>query len=367
MTSITTPLSRLRETQRQLLSAEVQRRLRRFALPAALVALVAGLVIVAVRGESNATLPVDVRVVSTSDPMHLGATTRATVQLTNNGDHAVRPRFSLTWLPYPYYWRIDSGPPLLKPGETATYRIAAPEALAAPHDGERFEIRVNDATSITYAMSRPITHGRSVLPIVNPNLVDWTQQDPSSGLYSPAGWDIYSHKDDDDLTAIKPSSAAGIPAAYFHVVQSGKPDPGQWAHTGLTQDIPFPTAPLDVRVLSNVRYQAIDHGWLVTAFGIDIGVGTRESMWLLFEHTGTGDKSYDLPNGQHIEVYDVPLGEWTTRTIDIAALYHRLNWAPPRLVTLKLFMGVSNFTKADIDGYIAGIGPHEAGTAATGG
>ena len=359
MTSIPTSVSRLRGTRRLLLSSADRRRLRRYGLPLALVALLVGLAIVAVRGESAATLPVDVRVVSTSDPMHLGATTQAVVSLTNNGGNDVRPRFSLSWLPYPYYWHVDSGPPVLQPGQTATYTIEAPQALAAPHDGERFQIRVNDATSITYAISTPITNGRAVLPIVNPNLLMWNQQDPSSGLMSPAGWNIYTHTDDDDLTVIEPSAPLGVPAAHFHVVQSGKPDPGQWTHTGLLQDIPFPTAPLDVRVLSNVPYQAITDGWLVTAFGIEVSVGKRESIWLLFEHTGSGDKEYDLPNGQHIKVYDVPAGQWTNRTIDVAELYRRLNWAPPRRVTLKLFMGASSFTRADIDGYIAGIGLHE--------
>jgi hypothetical protein len=336
MTSLPTAVSRLRARRTQLLSADGLRRARRIALPIALLALVIGLSFVAVRGESSATLPVDVHVVSTTDPMHLGATTQATVTLTNHGDNDVRPRFSLSWLPYPYYWRIVSGPLVLHPGETATYEIEAPDSLASPHNGERFQIRVNDATSITYAISAPITNGRTVLPITNPNLLMWTQQDPSSGLLSPAGWNIYSRTDDDDLTSIEPTSVLGVNAAYFHVVQSGQPDPGLWTHTGLTQDIPFPSTPLDVRVLSNVRYQAI---------------------------TGSGDHEYDLPNGQHIKVYDVPLGQWTTRTIDVAELYRHLNWAQPRRVNLKLFMGASSFTRADIDGYVAGIGLHESAAA----
>jgi hypothetical protein len=90
-------------------------------------------------------------------------------------------------------------------------------------------------------------------------------------------------------------------------------------------------------------------------------------MWLLFEPTGSGDKDYDLPNGQHIKVYDVPYDQWATRTIDLPAIYHQLNWAPTRYVTLKVFMGVSSYSKADIDGYIGGITLHDPSTEAPGG
>ena len=367
MTSLPVTMSLVRRARMRLLGDAARQRLRLYTVPVVLVAVVAVLVVLAFAGQSTATLAVDVQVVSTSDPMRLGATTQATVQLRNHGGNAVHPRFSVSWLPYPYYWKVVSGPPVLAPNETATYEIEAPQSLAAPHDGERFQIKVNDATSITYAISAPITNGGGVLPIVNPGLRMWTQQDPASGLFSPAGWKIYEHTPDDNIATIAPVTTDGFDAAYFHVVQSGKPDPDEWTHTGLTQDIPFPSEPLDIRVLSRVPYQAITDGWLVTAFGIEVSYGKRESIWLLFEPTGSGDKEYDLPNGQHIKVYDVPFGAWTTRTIDLQALYRQLNWAPRQRVTLKLFMGVSSYAKADIDGYIEGIGLHDAAAAQGGG
>ncbi|HYM15484.1 MAG TPA: hypothetical protein VEZ14_07980 [Dehalococcoidia bacterium] len=363
MTSIPATVSRLRAAHRRLLGEDARRLLRRYAVPSAALLVVLALAVLAVRGESSATLPVDVRVVATGDPLHLGATTQATVMLTNHGHADVRPRFSLSWLPYPYYWSVVSGPPILAPGQTATYQIEAPQSVAAPHDGERFQIKVNDATSITYAISAPITNGSAVLPIVNPGLRMWTQQDPSTGMFSPAGWNIYKHTDGDDVATITPGTALGVDAAYFHVTQSGRPDPDQWTHTGLVQTVPFANELLDVKVLSRVPYQAITDGWLVTAFGIEISYGKRESIWLLFEPTGSGDKEYDLPNGQHIKVYDVPFGQWATRTIDLPGLYRKLNWAPPRRVNLKLFMGASSFTRANLDGYIAGIGLHESAPA----
>lgn len=360
MTSVPVTVSLMRRARMRLLGEDARRRLRLWAVPAAVVVVAVVLVVLGVVGQSAATLPVDVQVVSTGDPLKLGATTQATVRLTNHGDHVVHPRFSVSWLPYPYYWKVNSGPAELAPDETATYEIEAPQSVAAPHDGERFQIKVNDATSITYAISAPITNGHGVLPIVNPALRMWTQQDPSSGLFSPAGWKIYRNTPGDNKATITPATVDGLDAAYFHVVQSGKPDQDEWTHTGLQQDIPFPTEPLDIRVKSRVPYEAITDGWLVTAFGIEVSYGKRESIWLLFEPTGSGDKEYDLPNGQHIKVYDVPFDQWTTRTVDLGALYRQLNWAPRSRVSLKLFMGISSYTQANIDGYIEGIGLHES-------
>ncbi len=325
---------------------------------AAVAALVLALIVVAVQGESDATLPVDVRPVSTGDPFGLGATTVATVELHNRGHREIAPRFSVSWIPYPYYWRILSGPVILEPGQSATYMIQAPDSVSAPHDGERFQIKVNDTRGITYAISAPIEKKKRDLPIVNPSLSMWTQRDPATALISPAGWNMYERRDSDDRTTIEESDVFGIHAAHFHVVQSGSPDPGLWAHTGLTQDIPFPDQPFDIRVLSRTPYEAISGGWLLTAFGIEVRDGKRGMIWLLFQPTGNGDREYDLPNGNHIRVYDVPLNQWAARTIDLAALYRQLHRRVPERITLKLFIGASSSEPNEVDGYIASIDLH---------
>jgi hypothetical protein len=105
-------------------------RLRDAILPAAIAALAAVLTVAALRPNTGAALPVDLRVVSTSDPYAVGATTQATVALHNRGRADIRPRFSVTWLPYPYYWRIISGPAVLQPGAAATYVVEAPDSTS---------------------------------------------------------------------------------------------------------------------------------------------------------------------------------------------------------------------------------------------
>lgn len=328
---------------------------RNFIVPVVLALLAAGLSYVALHGGAAARLNVDLHVVSTSDPLDLGATTRATIELTNRGESDMRPRFSLTWLPYPYYWHVVEGPPILAAQQHATYVIEAPDAVAAPHDGETFSIKVNDAASITYAISAPIMIAKRDLSVVNPALKMWTQRDVSTGVVSAAGWNLYSRRGDGDATEVVPASAFGVSAVRFRVVQNGQPDPGGWSHTGLTQEIGFPEVPFNVTVLSEAPFEAQDGGWPVNGFGIEISDASNGLIWLLFQPTGNGDREYDLPSGHHIKVFDVPLNTWTKRSIDLPDLYHRLNWAPSKKVTLKLFIAAASSRQQDIQGYIAGI------------
>ncbi len=332
---------------------------RNFAVPLALVLLAVMLTGIALRRDRTA-LNADVDVVSTGDPMQIGATTQAEVRVRNHSDHEIYPRFSVTWLPYPYYWQVVSGPSRLKPGESATYRIEAPDSTAAPADGQPFQIKVNDAQSITYASSRPIEVPEQHLPIVNPNLRFWTQRDPSTGLISPAGWQMYSHKDDDDVASIEPVDVFGTTAARFHVIQGGNPDPDGWTHTGLVQEIGFPTGPFSVSVLSRAPYKALEGGWPLSAFGIEVGDRKNGLLWLLFQPGGRGDLDYSLPSGHHIHVYDVPPDRWTRVQIDLPAIYGQIGWTRQERVTLKLFIAAASADPDDIEGYIAGISSEAA-------
>ena len=336
---------------------------RALAVPAALVLLGVVLAAVALRGSPDA-LKADVVVRSTTDPAQIGATTQAVVDVRNNGAYDMHPRFSVSWLPYPYYWEVTSGPLTLKPGQSATYHIKAPEATAAPPDGQPFRIKVNDAASIVYALSPPIEIPARTLAIVNPGLRVWSQRDLTTGLISPAGWQIYSHVGAADHTSIEEVNVFGIHAARFHVVEAGKPDPGGWSHTGLVQEIAFPTAPMDFTVLSNAPYKTEQGGWPLTAFGVEINDNRNGLLWLLFQPTGQGDMDYSLPTGHHIHVYDVPAGSWQHVSVDLAAIYARLRWPRPARVSIKLFIAAASTKPENIDGYIAGITPASAASPA---
>lgn len=332
----------------------------RLAVPVAALAAVLALVVIGLLGESYATLPVRMSVLSTDDPLQIGAATNIRLQVTNKATHDIHPRFSVSWLPYPFYWDIDSGPATLAAGQTATYEIRAPEAVAAPHDGMKFQVKVNDATSITYAESSPIVRGNTPKEIVNPGLQMWTDHDPVTGLLQPAGWKIYTSRGDGDVTDVGPVADGNAQVTRFHLIQDGKPDPGDYAAAGLTQDVPFPKAPFTIRVNSDVPYRAITDGWLVTAFGLEFSRGDHERIWVLFQHTGIGNREYDLPNGHHIKVYDVPLGQWTDVSVDLQAMYKQLNWRAPDIITMKTFIAASSLQPTEIEGEIAGFTPSAA-------
>lgn len=340
--------------------------LRDLILPAAFVVLVAMLTFTALRPEAGATLPVNLNVISTADPYAVGATTQAAIALRNHGSGEVRPRFSVTWLPYPYYWRVISGPAVLQPGETGTYVIEAPDSASAPPDGTTFTFRVNDAASITSRGSSPQYRDDGGSVVRNPTFKLWTV-DPVSGLRAPAGWQIYERRGSGDATTVEPADALGIGATHLRVMQDGKPDPGLWSHTGLTQEIAFPNRPLSLTLLSRAPFVAQSGGWPLTAFGFEVSDPQNGLIWVLFQQTGKGDLEYDLPSGHHIKVFDVPLGEWATRSVDLAEMYRALNWAPAERVTLKLFVAASSEEPADIEGYIAraGIEPEVSSQAAT--
>jgi len=329
-------------------------RLRDAILPLAIGLLAAVLTIVALRPNTPASLPVDVGIVSTSDTYAVGATTQATIALRNHGQVEVRPRFSVSWLPYPYYWHIVSGPAVLAPDQSATYVVEAPDAASAPPDGTSYTIRVNDAASITYAISSPLFVDNGGKAVRNPTFKLWAR-DPVTGLEAPAGWQSYVRRGSGDQATAQPVDAFGIKALHLHVVQDGQPDPGGWSHTGLTQEIPFPARPFSMTVLSRAPFVAQEGGWPLTAFGFELSDPKNGLIWVLFQQTGAGDLEYDLPSGHHIKVFDVPLGQWATHSIDLPAMYRALHWEPSARVTLKLFIAAASARPADIDGLVSGI------------
>ncbi len=324
------------------------------ALPSAIVMLAFVLGAVAWRGGSNG-LDAHVTVRQVSDPARVGATTDAEVDVQNAGATEIRPRFSVTWLPYPYYWNVVSGPLVLEPGDRATYHIAAPRAEAAPPDGQPFRIKLNDASSIVYALSPSIDVPAPTLAVVNPNFQLWTQRDLSTGLLSPFGWQIYQRIHAPNAGSITNSDVYGIHATRFQVAGHGAPESGGWSHTGLIQTVPFPSGVMTFSVLSNAPYKSEPGGWPLTAFGVEVTDGSRDLLWFLFQPTGRGDLDYALPTGQHIHVYDVPAGRWQDVSIDLGASYDALHRARPSRVTIKLFMGVADRQPDDITGYVARV------------
>lgn len=329
---------------------------RNLIVPVALAVLAAALTFIALRSERYDSLQATVRVMSIQDPYEWGATTRATVEVRNDSERDIRPRFSVTWLPYPYYWSIISGPPLLKPGQAATYVIEARDSTSAPRHGQAFNIRVNDGRSIAYAISETLKVNAKEITVRNPDFAGWSKSDPATGATAPAGWNLYERQGTGDETDIGPADAFGVHAVRLRVAQDGQPDPGGWSHAGLTQEIPFPDKPLEVTVLTFSSYQAEAGGWPLTGFGVEIDDPRNGLAWILFQSTGLGNLEYDLPSGHHILVIDAPTAQWSTQTIDLGAMYRRAGWLPADTLTLKIFVAASSARANTVEGYISRLG-----------
>jgi hypothetical protein len=325
-------------------------------IAACLAAVVAIAAVLAIRGGgTGGQLEATVRVLDTSDPLHIGSMTRATVEVENRSSRPMQPRFSLTWLPNPAYWRVIAGPETLEPRSIATYEIAAPESIAAPYAGQAVQIRVTDGEGSRFAMSAAAEVRPSGQTIANPTLSLWSQRNGLDAMQAPAGWYPYRQIGPGDRATIAPEAVQGVDAAHFNVVQDGDTDRGGWAHVGLAQEIAFPRKPFDIHVFSAAPYSANEAGWPLSAFGIEIDDRANGLIWLLFQPTSNGDRDYDLPNGQHIHVYDVPARQWASRTVDLPAIFGALGRKAPDKLTLKMFIAAASSRPGELDGYISGF------------
>jgi hypothetical protein len=330
--------------------------LRRIGVPLAAIGLATMLVIMATHGSFSESLPVSVRVVSVSDSGQSGFITTVVVELANQSAHPLEPRFALVWKPQPARWRIAEGPARLEAHARAEYRLEPIGSVNAPPLGQDFEVRVNVPNSIVYAVSSAVRPKKQDLALKNPSLA-WFKGDAIAPTSSPIGWGEYERLGAGDTSLIEPASLFGVDATHFLVRQDGKPDTGGWAHTGISQEIEFPREPLMVTVLSRVTYKTLDGIWPLNAFGIQVSDPANGLAWLLFENTGSGDREYDLPNGQHMKVYDVKLGVWERKSVDLQELYRKMNWSPLGKIALTIFVGASSQLEQDVEGYVAGIFP----------
>ncbi|MBI5284180.1 MAG: hypothetical protein HY874_03715 [Chloroflexi bacterium] len=323
---------------------------------ACLAAVVAAAAVLATRRDgTSGQLAATVRVLATSDPLQIGSMTRATVEVENRSSRPMEPRFSLTWLPNPAYWRVIAGPEILEAGSIATYEIEAPESVAAPYAGQAVQMRVTDGDGGRFVMSEAAEVQPSQHAIANPALGLWNQRSGLDAMQAPAGWYPYRQIGAADRATITPETLLGIDAARFNVVQDGESDRGGWAHVGLAQEIAFPRKPFDIHVFSAAPYFANEAGWPLSAFGIEIDDRANGLVWLLFQPTGSGDRDYDLPNGQHIHVYDVPARQWASRTVDLPALFGALDRKAPDKLTLKIFIAAASDRQGELEGYISGF------------
>ncbi len=329
--------------------------LRKLAIPAAtaVLLLLLGMVIIF---DPKGHLDVTLEVVSVADPYELDVVTKIDLRLENNTSYTIEPRFTVQWATYPVYWRIVSGPSELAAKERANYEIETPAASAIPPKGAVFVVRVNDSASIVNTASDPVPPRKSEALLVNPRFELWNKSySGRESVLNPYGWQVYDRLGDDDAGAV--TEAEPDQEALLKLAQGGAEDPFIWAQTGLIQVVPFPLGSLDVRVKAASPYETTNAGWPTAAFGVEFSDGTNPLVWVVFQPGDAEDASYELPNGHHIEVVSVPKDEWTTRTVDLSAIYEKLGWETPDTVLINLFVAAASDERRQLSGYFGEVRP----------
>jgi hypothetical protein len=232
----------------------------------------------------------------------VGRVTHLTVDVTNAGDHALTPRFSIqsrstTW--NPLLWNIDDGPRALAPGQSATYQLSATSEERTFFGHESAQLVVTDAGA-DYSLRGVLTleADRSFLwpaAIPNPSFRFWDKY-----LNEPLLWSLLSgsaamiEKDGRDALALN-----GLRAT-------------------LECRVVFPEEPFSLWLYSENS---------TAAYGLEVDDG-QHRLWLLF-----GSQAYAGPVDDGVMVVNqiIPSGEWTRQTIDLPAVYAQAGLQLPPL------------------------------------
>lgn len=286
-----------------------------------------------------------------------GKITQMSVNVLNQSDRILSPRFAVQRFPYPNPspWKIDSGPQELFPGESATYRISNTRDELLFHAHEMAQVIVSDSGG-DYSLGAVTT----VVPdqsflwpdaIPNPAYEFWDHAENA-----PVFWSV---------SASPPESGTVIPVpsdnrlALKLVLQAKKEglnriDVQNW--------INIPTTPFGIWLFWDPRIE--DPGSV--AYGLEIDDG-KHLLWFLF---GSSDYSEILVPEQHIVHQTIPPRTWVFSEIDIPAAYDEAGWEFPdlkqapgyrgldidlRMVNLRLFLAANGPRDSSLEAYFGPI------------
>jgi hypothetical protein len=106
-------------------------------------------------------------------------------------------------------------------------------------------------------------------------------------------------------------------------------DPGHaaWQGLGIAQGVPFPDGPLRVWV-NPPAGSGGDVASLSSAYGVEFHDGQKR-LWVLFGPETAGE-GYLEANHYYLR-RSLPAGTWSEQSVDLAAIYARLDWPLPPL------------------------------------
>lgn len=296
--------------------------------------------------------PMSIDLLSADDPQHTGFVTRMTVRVHNSGHSYAQPKFTvISSFPFPVMWHVRTGPKHIPPGTTVTYTIESPADGGIP-SGDEAIVRVNDAHSKVFGVSRPVEALLGNSPaLLNSTLRAWTFNS-ATGQPAPIGWMTDGIRSPlGEKLRLVPATIAGHYGMRF-VNYGAAP---RWEGIRVDQDVNDPqrvarlfqygiTVSVYPTFSSTHGYGPRSLGEPGNVFGIQL---YADAQWLWIVFSDENDR-WDAQRGAAVLTLHAPLHQWSSHYVDIRALYRRLSWAEPREMIFSFLVSWDGRTSAGL-------------------
>lgn len=311
----------------------------------------------------TAPSPVAISLVS-GNSLNLQFVNQLEVAITNHSREPMMPRIAvMSAFHQPYAWEISSGPPTLRPGETAVYRATTDLSYRWIHLAQGAQIVVMDAGG-NYNL-----RGSLLIP-PDASLRENGAIFNAAYLMTddvPGGWQLIGSGE--VATTVVPHQPAPVPA--INLTLHADMSASGWVSATLGQTIPFPFADMTAW-LSSPPETVLDMTASSLVYGLEFTDGNHR-LWLLYgDEAGEG---FLAANHAYIS-YKAPPQKWQPYTINLVEIYEQLGWPLPPwqrfvhgnreyltpTITVRLLLAVHNPTATLLT---AQFGPLSVATADT--
>jgi tetratricopeptide (TPR) repeat protein len=250
------------------------------------------------------------------------------VSLRNGGSRPLQPRFTAQASgQQPFYWRVRSGPRVLRPGETARYEIYTRSSFAAFELRRGARITAADTRSSSRRVTAEIAPERTYIhpdTIPNGDYRFWTTR-----TKTPAFWGLIQQPQGAGRVAVvRPPKAPGAPRRALSL----QLDPAKAASLALDTYLALPRTPLQVIIRRPAGSNKLPDPGLL--YGLRLLIDQRHVLVLFGDRAGQGK----LPDGVPYVMFAAPPERWSHQRIDLPAVLARLRIAPlPQRVSLPRF------------------------------
>lgn len=296
-----------------------------------LVAVVSGTFAAAAVSRGGSRVELEVALAGAFDPERLDRASELDLRLTNEDALPFRPVFDVVreGQSTRFAWKVVSGPAVLGAGESATYRIRAPAAVAALRYGQEFGVTVKDRDSSRVVKSAPLILERLAaepVRIANPRFTAWESPSREVGL-RPFGWRATTNGEPGEETVVRRiAEGVRLEAGNVHRTASGP-----WCMAGLGQEIAHPPRLAIELTAASVLPRPDVTPAVVT--GLEIADGDRR-VWIVPTAVATQETRVRPGSLDYVFVF-VPAepGKRIRTIVDVAAVYRSQGWPIPETVT----------------------------------